>query len=158
MNEFKKILSFLIILIIITSCGYEIDNNVTPNSFSFGEIITTGDKRINYKIKNRLLFETAKNKSKIISLKIDTKKLRSTKNKNIKNEITKQELRIISQVNFKILGETNDGSFKVEEVGNFNVSNNKLNTLNNEKIMTNSLTDQIIQRISNKLNILINDN
>ena len=139
MNKSIKILSFLTILIVITSCGYKIVNKTDANNYSFGEIITTGDKRINYKIKNRLLFDTTKNKSKIVSLKIDTKKLRSIKNKNIKNEITKYELKIISEINFKILGEIKDGYFKIEEVGNYSVSSNRLSTLNNEKILIKNL-------------------
>lgn len=158
MNKSIKSLFFLTILIVVTSCGYKIANKTDANNYSFGEIITTGDKRINYKIKNRLLFETTKNKSKIVSLKIDTKKLRSIKNKNIKNEITKYELKILSEIKYEILGEFKSGNFKIEEVGSYNVSSNRLNTLNNEKLLTKNLTDQIIQRISNKLNIVINDN
>ena len=45
-------LFLLIFLLPTTSCGFKIINKTELNNFTIDEIKSTGDKRINYKIKN----------------------------------------------------------------------------------------------------------
>ena len=58
MQIFKNL--FIIITFIFTySCGYKIISNTIEN-YNIIEIQTSGDQRINYKIKNKLLFSNSK--------------------------------------------------------------------------------------------------
>lgn len=157
MNNINKILLFLMITIILSSCGYKIVNKDQVNNYSFNEINTVGDKRINYKIKNRLLFNSSKNSVNSFSLNINTKKNKSIKNKNIKNEILSYNLQIIAEINFRLLGETINRQFKISESGSYKASSQSLVTLNNEKQLLDQLTDRIINKIKYNLNSMVND-
>ena len=55
-----KILKFSIFLLFLTSCGFEIVDRSSVN-FDIIEIKTEGDKKISYRIKNKLLANTDKN-------------------------------------------------------------------------------------------------
>ena len=51
----KIIFQILIVLLITTSCGFKIYNQADLINFSAEEIRTTGDNRINYILKNRII-------------------------------------------------------------------------------------------------------
>ena len=158
MNKIKKLVLFSIMAIILNACGYQIVNKTQINNYSFSEINTTGDKRINYKIKNMLLFNSSKNSINSFSLNIDTKKIKSIKNKNIKNEILSYNIQIVTEINFKLSGNTMNKQYKVTEAGSYKASTHSLTTLNNEKQLVNQLTDRIINKIKNNLSSMVNDN
>ena len=73
----------------ITGCGFKVINNNQLKEFSIADITTTGDKKINFNIRNKLLFNSKDNARKLIKIKLNTTKNKSIKEKNIKNEITK---------------------------------------------------------------------
>ena len=54
-NEKKILFPILIIFLLINSCGFKIVNKSEIYKFDINEIITTGDDRINFKIKNKLI-------------------------------------------------------------------------------------------------------
>ena len=61
----KKILfSIFIIFLLINNCGFKIVNNSEIYKFDVNEIIATGDNKINFKIKNKLIFSSKKNEKK----------------------------------------------------------------------------------------------
>ena len=96
------ILKFLLILVYfsVTSCGFKIADQSNLN-FSIREINTIGEKRVNFKIKNELLYNTNKNEQKELIVNLNTKKIRQIKEKNIKNEIKKYELILTVDVEFR---------------------------------------------------------
>lgn len=146
----------IIIFILIYSCGYKIMNKTAEN-FNILEIQTSGDQRINYKIKNKLLFSNSKdNKDKFI-LEINTIKKKTIKNKNINNEITSYNLAITTEVSYGLSGKLDENNFIITENGDFKVSNQRQKTLDNEKSLTEILTDNIIEKIKFRLNNIIND-
>ena len=100
MKIIKKINSLFIILIFVTGCGFKIENNIKKNNFSIKEIQTSGDNRINFKIKNYLLSNSKKNATNSINLSLKTKKTKTIKEKNINNEITKYEVNIFTLVEY----------------------------------------------------------
>ena len=157
--NYKKITNlFLITLTLFTlSCGFKVLDNTKANNFSIVNLITTGDKRINYKIKNQLAVYSKTDSQNQLIIYLDSKKLKSIKEKNIKNEITKYEIIITTQINFILLGENIEQSFKIIESGDFDVANKYSNTLANEKNLIKSLSKEIAKRIVNNLLININD-
>lgn len=147
---------FIILLILFNSCGYKIANKSKIN-YNIVDITTTGDPRINYKIKNRILFNKKKGSKNNFILNIFTEKKRIIKDKNIKNEVTSYNLVISSDITYKIIGKPVEKKFKITQSGDYKVSNQRLDTLNNEKSLTKTLTENIISKIEYRLNNLSND-
>tara|TARA_X000001036_G_scaffold377945_1_gene368013 strand:+ start:148 stop:609 length:462 start_codon:yes stop_codon:yes gene_type:complete len=146
------IVSFFIIL---ASCGFKVVNKNELINFYISEIKTSGDKRISYKIKNKLSYFDDKNKVKNIRLELKTKKIKSVKEKNIKNEITKYNLQILTEVN--VIDDTGkvSNTFSISKNGNINVENQHSKTLDNERKLIEDLSDQLSKSIINELIIKI---
>ena len=66
----KKDILLIIIFLITSSCGFKVINQSELVNFSIAEIITSGDKRINYKIKNKLLFLGKDSEKQVINLNL----------------------------------------------------------------------------------------
>ena len=155
----QKNLFIITVFLVLSSCGFKVvDQNLAKN-FSIKEINFNGDNRINYLIKNKLSTreENISNNKRSIKLNIDTKTNKNIKEKNIKNQITKYEIIITTQISFILLGENIEQSFKIIESGDFDVANKYSNTLANEKNLIKSLSKEIAKRIVNNLLININD-
>lgn len=144
----------LIFFFIFSSCGFELAN--LQSNYNIIEITTKGDGQINYKIKNKLLSNNRSVNQKIIKININTKKSKSIKEKNINNEITKYEIEITTEVNFKSLNNNSEGVFSITKRGDYNVLTKYSDTLNNEKLLIksliNGLTEEIQETLTNNLN------
>ena len=157
MTKLTLIISIISILF-TTNCGFKVVNNSNLKNFKIAEIITTGDKRINYKIKSKLLSSISKNEKKLIKLKLETNKTKSIKEKNIKNEITKYQVKISIKVTYNEVSDINSNQFTINKVGDFTATNQYSQTLNNEKdsikILTDNLADEIIEKIIQNINAI----
>lgn len=146
-----KITLYLIFFTALTNCGYKVVNQSDLNNFDIIEITTTGDKRIGYKIKNKLIFNSNKDQKKALVITLDTNKNKTIKEKNIKNEIKKYkiELNIIVKVrnitNGKII------NFSKTKTGDYLVANQYSQTLKNEKKLIISLSENIADDILKEL-------
>ena len=69
-------------LLFLYNCGFKVVDNSNTNDFKIKEIKVIGDKRINYKIKNYLLLNTAKENKKVLLINLNTKKNKNRKEKN----------------------------------------------------------------------------
>ena len=132
----KKVIISSLIYLLLSNCGFKIVSQSNLNNFDIAEIITSGDKKINFRIKNKLVFNSKRNNSTLISLSLNTKKIKSIKEKNIKNEITKYKLEITTLVEVK---------------------NITTQTLNNEKKVLSLLSDKIADRILDEINFRPDD-
>ena len=149
--------SFLILIILFTSnCGFKVLDVSKNNNYTIKEVETFGDKRINFKIKNNILGNSLVNEGKNIQVKLTTRKIKNIKEKNIKNEITKYEIRLNSDLVFKIIGNNNDYKINVSVTGDYLVEDSYSSTLNNEKKLIDNLVDEISDKISDKITIKIN--
>jgi len=155
----KKINKIILIIsaIVFLSCGYKPINQTGEKKFKIIEISSTGEKRINYNIKSKLLFSDSDSSPNLIFVNFNTNKEKLIKEKNIKNEITKYQLKIITEVSFELIGKNKNSKFTITEIGDYKVSSNRINTLNNEKKLTENLTDNTIEKIIKKLNLEMYD-
>mgnify|MGYP006159109733 FL=1 len=146
----------IILFIVISGCGFKIVDLSKINNFSVIEINTNGDKKINYIMKNNILYASKNNKAKQITININTKKDKIIKEKNIKNEITKYEITIIADVTFSEITKNNSYSFTVIKNSSYDVASQNSVTRNNEKklvsVLSNNLADEILKEIRLKLN------
>ena len=153
MNKF--LLTSFLFLLFLTHCGFSvISNNANYNIL---ELITEGDKKINYSLKNKLQQTSKKNNENNLKLEIDTKKLKTIKEKNISNQITKYEIKIITKIKYSIISKEISGSFNISKSGIYNVSSRHSETLNNENNLIGMLVDDLSENILENLAAEIND-
>ena len=129
---------------------FKIENYSKLSNFAINNI-SQADKRINYKLKNGLLFKSNKNSEILLNLELNTKKTKTIKEKNIKNEITKYKINISVDVQFQNLNSKEKKSFTVLSSSEFNVDSQYSQTINNEKKLVENLSTKIIQKIFDKL-------
>ena len=154
----KKILfSIFIIFLLINNCGFKIVNNSEIYKFDVNEIIATGDNKINFKIKNKLIFSSKKNEKKLVDIYLDTNKSKEVKEKNSNNEITKYQISIASTVRVKELIGKNEISFNIVKTGDYSVASQYSQTLANEKKLIEVLTDDVTENILNAIVLKLDD-
>ena len=155
----KKLISVINILVFLflTSCGFKMINNNQLKEFSIADITTTGDKKINYNIRNKLLFNSKDNAKKLINIKLNTTKNKSVKERNIKNEITKYEIVINVKVEFNVLMKNNFKNITVSKSADYSVAEQYSQTLNNEKNLIEYLSEDIAEEILSELALKLND-
>ena len=154
----KKNLYFSIILLFIfSSCGYQVVDKKKLQTFNILEINTTGEKRINFKLKNKLLSFKKENNKELIILEINSKKIKSVKDKNIKNQITKYQINLDIEVGYRRSNEIKMNSFIVKQNGTYDVSSQHSQTLNNEKKLIDILINDISEKIIDQLVVKFND-
>lgn len=153
-----KLITIAISLILLTGCGFKIIDKRELLNFNIKEISTNGDKRINFELKNKLSDYNDTNSSKIIKIELDTKKTKSIKEKNISNEITKYQIKVVVNVKLIKTDNTNNLEFTIEREGDYVVADKFSQTLNNEKKLIRNITEKIsesiIGEIINKLNVI----
>jgi len=154
----KKILLLISLLLITSSCGFKVVNKAQQQNFHIIEVTTTGDKKINYKIKNNLIFNSKADKKKQIKVSLYSKKIKSIKEKNIKNEIKKYQIIINIDIEIVEVNNLKTYKFNVSAIGEFDVFKQHSQTLNNEKklveLLTDNISEKILRSIGNKLNAL----
>lgn len=156
----KKILIKTILIIAYTlflSCGYKVLDNAKTNNFNIKEIKTYGDKRINFKIKNNLMTNFSETNKQDLIIELTTKKKKSVKEKNIKNEISKYEISLVSKVKLTIIENDVKKEFNTSTNGSYAVNERYFNTLKNEKRLIDNLTDDLSKKITKKINQALND-
>ena len=153
-----KLITIAISLILLTGCGFKIIDKRELLNFNIKEISTNGDKRINFELKNKLSDYNDTNSNKVIKIELDTKKTKSIKEKNISNEITKYQIKVIVNVKLIKTDNTNNLEFTIEREGDYVVADKFSQTLNNEKKLIRNITEKIsesiIGEIINKLNAI----
>ena len=76
MKNLINIFCLLILFSVTSNCGYKVLDNADYKDFSFNTINTTGDKRINFRIKNDLIVDSSENKKNRLIMNLETKKLK----------------------------------------------------------------------------------
>ena len=155
----KKINKALIIIVLfITGCGFNVVKDTGIIGFDIKTIQSKGDKRINYKIRNKLNFYAEPGGKELVEIGLDTNKKKEVKEKNIKNEITKYQVTVDIVVSYVKIGQVNKNEFTVSRTGDYSVSSQRSQTLNNEKklidILVEDLADQILDELKTKINEL----
>jgi len=148
-------LFLFITYILLASCGFKVVDQNYFSKYRVQEIVATGDKRINYLLRNNLKIEN-KNALETLKLELETEKTKKIKEKNIQNEITKYEIIVETKVKYYAIEKNKSSEFIVLKNGDYIVSSRYSETLNNEKKLIknliNDISDQIIKNLIIKLN------
>tara|TARA_B100000989_G_scaffold223003_1_gene170534 strand:- start:574 stop:1035 length:462 start_codon:yes stop_codon:yes gene_type:complete len=149
-----KLACSIFCLLVLSNCGFKLAQNTYD--FSIVDINTSGDKNISYLLKNKLNFGS-KEKANQLEIEIFSKKIKTIKEKNITNQITKYEVKIVSRIEYKTLPNGDLNNFTISKFGDFSVTSEHLNTLNNEKKLIEVLINVIAEEILLNLSIKLND-
>jgi hypothetical protein len=144
-------------LLIIPGCGFKIVNQSKLINYSISKIETSGDKKINYNIRNKILNIINEDKDKSYVLKLKTEKNKSVKEKNIGNEITKYKLEIIVNVTIETPDLKKIDNFTVKMIGDYESVKQYSQTLNNEKRLIKLLSDNLADKILEQLSLKLDD-
>ena len=124
----KKLFFFLFLL---SSCGFKVVTNT--NNYNFDDIIISGDKRVNYTLRNKLISSSNTKSTNVIKLNIFTDKEKIIKEKNISNKVTKYEIKINAKVDFSFIKNGIEDNLTIVKTGFYDVGTRYSETLNNEK-------------------------
>ena len=154
MNTRLIFFKIAIIIFFLTGCGFKVVNQSELLNFNIDNISTSGDNRISYIIKNKLLPYSKSDGKKLVNLEIELNKKKLIKEKNIKNETTKFEISISAIVQFQ---SDKTGKFEISKKGDYNVAKQYSQTLNNEKKLIQMLSESIAENIIEELIQRAND-
>lgn len=152
-----RIFLYLILTIICTyGCGFKIVNQSEGQKFYISEIITSGDNKINFDLKNKLINKNNDLNKRKIDLNIKSKKNREIKEKNSKNEITKYLVTINLLINISDESQDTETINLTDQI-DYNVSAQSSQTNNAEKEAIKLLTNRLANRLLRELSILYNN-
>ena len=155
-----KKLSIIVLLLIFfftTNCGFKAIDQFEINNFNIAEIETAGNSIINFKLKNKLQFNSKNSDKELIKILLNTKKSKQVKERNIKNQITKYEINVSVNVSVNIINKKISKEFFINKVGSYNVNKQHSITIRNEKKLIELLTDDLSDEILYELRSILND-
>ena len=140
-----------------SNCGFKVLDKSKINNFTIKNIETFGNKRINYTIKKDLLIKSPENNENLLTINLETKKIKNIKEKNIKNEITKYQILINAKISFKLISNDKNYEINISEEGDYLVAENYSTTLSNEKKLIDDLVEKISDNILDEISLKLND-
>ena len=143
---------FCIILLFTSNCGFKISDKSKIFIFKIENFKTSRDKKTGFLIKNNLKKKFFNNQSnEKVLLTLLTKKTKSIKEKNLKNQITKYKINLNVVLTINFLGSRKEKKMYVSTDGSYDVSDSHASTINNqnnlEKTLVKETTDQIIKNL-----------
>jgi outer membrane lipopolysaccharide assembly protein LptE/RlpB len=148
----KKI--FILLLLIITSCGYQPIYKINQNidTLKIKEIKLSGDQTLSEKISKELSIEIIKNNESLNKLGVDSQKNITETSKNSKGQVTSYRTTISTIISI-IDGDGNIIRKKnVSKQFSYNVLANKFKLKEYQEEIENNLINQIIRDINIFLN------
>lgn len=149
--------SIITLIFLLTSCGFKVIDYSKLNNFKIESIQTNGENSINYRLKNKIKIISNEQSNNLVKLTIFSRKINNIKEKNIKNEITKYELEIITKVSYEVLNNNIQESFEINVTGDYLVGQKYSNTIKNQANTLETLTDEVAILIKRKLSQSLND-
>jgi len=152
-----KYFFIIAIVFLLTNCGFKVVDYSKLNNFKIYDIVTAGENRINYKVKNNIKVISNNNSSREIIINLFSVSKNTIKEKNNSNEITKYKLEINTKVDYKILNNNKTGNFEMLVSGDYLVAQKYSETLKNQARLIDNLTLEISSQIKRKLSNQLND-
>ena len=152
----KNFIAFVVIFIFLSSCGFKVINLSELNDYYISDVKSDGEVKINFIIKSKLLNAFSDKNKKNIVIKLRSNKIKSVKEKNINNQITKFEIKISAYVTV-LENEKEKLNFTINKEGDYLVENRHTDTLSNEKNLEKLLSSNLAKEVLNQLTIKLHD-
>lgn len=150
--KLKSLIIFLIIIISLNSCGYKKMNTESVKLFTLDNLYITGEKSLNFIIKNKLSLYTNNKSQSLLDIKIKLLKKRGVKEKKSNNQVNKYSI----SLNFSAsIIEKNTGkkfNFNKTNTSDFVREPTVINTKKNEEYKLKILAEQITEEFVDFLN------
>lgn len=156
MNKIISTLVTVFLAVLISNCGFKVLDKTKLNNFTIKEIIISGDRRINFKIRNNLQAYD-KDGGQNLLVYLDTKKAKEVKEKNMKNEIVKYQIYLKANIKVELIDENKNFEINITTNGDYLVDPSYSGTLNNEKQLIDTLVEEISEKISDNISLKLND-
>ena len=145
----------LLLIILLSNCGFKVVTKDDFGDYKVKEILTTGDSRISFDLKKKLINNSSEYSQNLIRINMNVKKTKEIKEKNIQNEITKYTIKLSASSQIEEINQDKDFNITESVSADYNVEDQFIKTRNNErkiiKSLTNNLSDQIINSIKSEL-------
>ena len=151
----KLITAFSIFL--TAGCGYKVINKAEQNIYSISNISSTGDRRINYILKNNLSLNSKNNSKNVLNLELNSIKTKTVKEKNIQNQIIKYKISVNVNAKFNLINNEKIYSINSSNNGDYVVSKNQSSTISKEKSLIRNIVENISNDIEDKISAIVND-
>ena len=149
----NKNILILVLIVILTSCGFKHANQISNEKFTIAEVNITGEKRLRNKIKNEVMLRKEKNSVNLLYLDIEISKNKRVKERDEKNKITKYEMELITSVSVSSNNNSDKKKYNFNNISEYIVENNYSDTLKNEKNALDSLVKKTSSDINRNLNL-----
>ena len=150
--KLKSLIIFLIIITSLNSCGYKKMNTESVKLFTLDNLYITGEKSLNFIIKNKLSLYTNSKSQSLLDIKINLLKKREVKEKKSNNQVNKYSI----SLNFSAsVIEKNTGekfNFNKTNISDFVREPTVINTKKNEDYKLKILAEQITEEFVDFLN------
>ena len=151
----KKKISAFLLLLIVSSCGYEAkysSKNIKRYNFSISEMNFIGDRVLNIKIKEKLNIYTQSTKEKVFTLEVTSKSKKVTTAKDSAGDPTDfQNVIQVSVITF--INDKLKDNFLISENFSYKNNSNKFDLESYEREIKNNLAElaaeKLIIRLSN---------
>ena len=153
----KKTLLKTLKNLLLVGCGYKVINKSEKTNFTVEEIIFTGDKRIGNRVNRNISIYFKENSKNLLSITLDSQKEKIIKEKNIKNQITKYEIKITVNLKINVINKNIEKYIRLSSYGDYLVGENNSDTRNNELSLMENLISNISEDVYSELISNIDD-
>lgn len=144
--------------LILAGCGFVVLDQNKLKNYKILEIKENGNKKINFFIKNELYnLLNANDSTNELIISIETEKVKSIKEKNKKNQITKYNISINSSIELNFTSKNYKKTVNLNKSNFYDVNVNHNITKNNEKNSEKNLIDELSKDISNEILKIVNE-
>ena len=157
MKHFLSKILLIFIFITTTNCGFKVVNKPELKNIYFKEISSSGDKRVNFKIKNFLLNNSNLKGDNTLHINLESKLKKIIKEKNINNENKKYEITLVVNFTIDFISKEKQINFQSSVKGDYIVGKYNSITLNNEKTLIENLIENVSEDILNTIRLNLDD-
>ena len=153
MKKIKFLVLNLLILSVLTNCGFKRINNLESQNYSIKNINIDGEKKIGYFIRNELLLSSDSKSKNLINIELLVNKKIEKLEKDISNKVTKYRMTLKVSAKIKNLrkNKTLERTFVQNE--SYDVKSSHSITLKNEKRAANNLAERISEEFIRYLRV-----
>ena len=150
---FKKILSIVFVLTLLSNCEYKpIYSNLNKTNYQINILEFKGDKELNKFIIKNLNKHNQSKSNKKLNIKIDTKYLKNILAKNTKGTVTDYQAEAITT--FKINKNTTTETLVIKEKFNYQKISDKYEEKSYEEAIKRNLATSISQKLILRLSLI----
>lgn len=151
MNKVNSIIIFFLLTFLLSGCGFKLVDKTPLKNYVIEEIETRGDKKSSFIIKSIFLKTIGNKGDGRLKITINTKKDKKILEKNSSNRVTRYEINLSTKVTINFLDNDDIKIFNNSMRGSYDVSDNHITTINNQKNLERNLAKKSGEEIIKEL-------